>query len=323
MRPTGLARRADQRFMEPAPPERLAMLRILIGAFGLIYLVVRLPHLLAVARFDDARFDPVGPLAWLPGPLTPGVGQVVLAAALAAGAAYVAGWRWRISGPAFALLFLAITTYRSSWGQVFHVENLPALHLLILAAVPAADTWSLDRRAGRTGRHRQDPSVWGWPVRLITLVTVLSYVVAGWAKIRNGGMDWVTGDVLRNQVAHDNLRKALHGDTYSPLGELALRHGWLFPPMAAVSMAVELGALVALVRGRWRTIWIVGAWFFHVGVLALMAIGFPYQLVGVAYASFLPVERLPAWLDHRTRNSRVKLQLDRRLHPRVRSEAAR
>jgi hypothetical protein len=297
--PGAVLRRAEGRLLEPGPPERLAALRILIGGFALVYLVVRLPHLLEVAQFDDPRFDPVGPLAWLPGPVTPGVSQAVLAASLAAGAAFVAGWRWRLSGPAFALLFLAVTTYRNSWGQVFHVENLPALHLVILAVAPAADVWSLDQRSGRSRPDQRDPSWWGWPVRLVTLVTVLAYVVAGWAKVRNGGLHWVTGDVLRNQIAHDNLRKALHGDTFSPLGAAAVRHGWLFPPLAAASLAVELGAVVALVRGRLRLVWIGSAWLFHVGVLTLMAIAFPYQLVGVAYASLLPAERLPSWLTSR------------------------
>jgi hypothetical protein len=290
-----MARRADRRLLSPMPPERLAALRVLVGAYALAYLLVRLPHLLAVSRFEDPRFDPIGPLGWLDGPVPPGIGQPALAATLVAGAAFVAGWRWRLTGPAFAVLFLAVTTYRNSWGQVFHTENLVAIHLLLLALAPAADAWSLDRRA-RRARTSDDRTRYGWPVRLISLVTVLAYVVAGWAKIRNGGLHWVTGDVLRNQVAHDNLRKALFDDAYSPVGAAAVRYGWLFPPLAAVSLAVEVGAILALVRGRLRILWIAAAWAFHIGVLALMAIAFPYQLTGVAYASLLPVERAPAWL---------------------------
>ena len=38
--------------------------------------------------------------------------------------------------------------------------------------------------------------------------------------------------------------------------------------------------------------WVLAAWAFHLGVVALMAIAFPYPLSGIAYASFLPVERL-------------------------------
>jgi hypothetical protein len=36
----------------------------------------------------------------------------------------------------------------------------------------------------------------------------------------------------------------------------------------------------------------MAAWSFHVGVAALMAITFPYPLVGIAFAPLLPVERL-------------------------------
>lgn len=288
----------DRRFLAPAPPQRLAALRLLVGGYALGYLVARLPHWLAVARFDGPRFEPVGPLWFLDGPVPPGVSHGVLAAAVLAGAGFVAGWRWRVSGPAFAVAFLLVTTYRSSWGQVFHTENLVALHLLLLALAPAADAWSLGRRrttapSARARRPAQRSwTAYGWPVRLVSVATVLTYVVSGWAKVRNGGLDWLVGDVLRNQVAHDNLRKALMGDLWSPLAETALAHGWIFPPMAVASVAVELLAPLALLRGRFRLAWVGGAWCFHVGVLALMAIAFPYQLTGIVYASLFPVERL-------------------------------
>jgi hypothetical protein len=61
-----------------------------------------------------------------------------------------------------------------------------------------------------------------------------------------------------------------------------------------LTVTVELGAWVALLGGRWRTAWVVAAWLFHVGVLALMAILFAYQLSGVAFAPFFRLERLAA-----------------------------
>jgi len=293
---------ADRRLLEPAPAARLGLLRVLVAGYALAFLLVRLPHLLAVARFDDPRFAPVGPLAWLPGPVTPGVGQLVLGAALASGLAAALGWCWRVTGPAFAVAFLAVTTYASSWGQIFHTENLPALHLLVLAVAPAADAWSLDSR--RRGQPEPQPAArYGWPVRLVTLVTVLAYVVAGWAKVRNGGLAWVSGDVLRNHIAHDALRKSLVGASHSSLGTALLAHAWVFPPMALASLVVELGAPLALLRTRLRTLWVIAAWGFHLGVLALMGIGFPYQLSGIAYASLAPVERVPDRLPRLWRRS--------------------
>jgi hypothetical protein len=289
----------ETRFRAPAPPERLAVLRGLVGAYALVYLVIRLPYLLGVARTDDARFEPVGPLAWLRDPISPGMGQAVVAVAVASGVAFVAGWRWRASGPTFALAFLAVTTYRSSWGQIFHTDNLPALHLLVLAVSPAADAWSLDARRRATAPPPPSPEH-GWPVRLLSLLTVGTYAVAGWAKLRNGGLGWVGGDVLRHHIAHDALRKTLIGGSHSSLGAALLDHAWVFGPMAVASLAVELGAPLALLGRRLRALWAVAAWVFHAGVLALMGIGFSYPLSGVAFASLFAVERLPRWLAERS-----------------------
>ena len=81
---------------------------------------------------------------------------------------------------------------------------------------------------------------------------------------------------------------------------VAVRIGAVAPPgrgrsLATLTIVVELGAPVVLLARRWATAaWVGAAWGFHVGILALMAIAFPYQLTLVAFAPLLPVERLPA-----------------------------
>ncbi len=280
----------DRWLLTPAPAERLAALRLLVGGFALGYLLVRLPHLLDVAAFDPRRFEPVGPLAWMGRPLAPATARAVLAVVLVAGVGFVAGWRWRLTGPSFALGVLVVAAYRNSWGHVLHTDHLVTLHLLVLAATPAADAWSLDRRR-RQGPGAAPDARYGWGIRVMCLATVCTYVLAGWAKLRNGGVDWLTGDVLRNHVAYDNLRKALLGDVYSPVGARLVAHPWLFVPFAWLTVAVELGAPLALLGGRWRTLWCAAAWAFHLGVVVVMAIMFPYPVLGVAYASFFAVER--------------------------------
>jgi hypothetical protein len=162
-------------------------------------------------------------------------------------------------------------------------------HTAVLAIAPAAAVWSLDQRrqAGATPLPHSD---YGWPLRLMTVLTVITYVLAGLAKVRHGGGDWVSGDVLRNLIAHDNLRKIVLGDVHSPIGGWLVSHRWLFPPMALASVIVELGAPVVFLGGRVRRAWILTAWLFHLGVLALMAISFFYPLTGVAYASMLHPE---------------------------------
>jgi hypothetical protein len=281
---TGLLAAADRWLLAPAPPERLATLRILVGGYCLGFLVVRFPGFLHAARLPERQFEPVGPLVWMPASVSTVAFVTVLVVTVLAGVAFVAGWRWRWSGPGFAVLFLLVTTYRLSWGHVLHTEHLAALHLLVIG-FSAAATLNRDREARPDARF-------GWPVRIMALLTVTTYVLAGLAKVRLGGMGWLTGDVLRNQVAYDNLRKELLGDLHSPLGGWLVHYGWVFVPLAALTVAVELAAPVALRGGRVRTVWVALAWSFHVGIAALMAISFPYQMLGIAYAPLFRCERL-------------------------------
>ncbi|HEX6420735.1 MAG TPA: hypothetical protein VFZ77_19690 [Acidimicrobiales bacterium] len=285
--------------LAPAPAARLAVLRILVGGYATAWTAVRLPAHLAHIDQPPDRWQPVGALAPLASPPPAGVIMAVAVAAPLLGLLVVAGWRIRVVGPLLAAATLLLATLDSSWGQVFHTENLVVLHLVILAVAPgAADTLAV----GRRGPAPAPDGRYGWPVRLAAVVVVVAYVIAGVAKLRSGGLDWMGGDTLRHLVAHDNLRKALLGDSWSPLGARAVAHAWLFPPLAVLTVAIELGAPVALLGRRWRTVWVGAAWGFHVGVLALMAILFPYQLAGVAFAPFFRLERLPALLAARRRH---------------------
>jgi hypothetical protein len=275
-----------------APPERLAMVRILVGGYALVWLALALPGVLALANGDDARFDPVGVVSVLHRPVPVTLVAVVAVATFLAGAAFVAGAAGRLSGPLFAVGFLALATYRNSWGQIFHTENLVVLHLGVLAVVPCADAWAVGARRG------PPPSAsprYGRPLVLLSIITVVTYVLAGVAKLRASGTAWIGGDVLRNQIASDNLLKVRFGAPASAVADAALAHAWLFPPMAAATIAIELGAPVALLGGRWRNAWAAGAWLFHMAVLVLMTTFFPYELSGVAFASMFAVERLVWW----------------------------
>lgn len=253
---------------------RLAVVRVLVGTYAAIWLAVRLPHHLDLADLPDARWEPVGLLTVLGEPPPAWLARAVAVAAVPAAVALAAGWRRRVSAPICALTLLAVTTYASSWGQLFHTENLLVLHVGVLAGAALV-------------RHPPDPAL---VLRAMLVATAAAYVVSGLAKLRNGGWDWVSGDALAHQVAFDNLRKAVIGAPHSPLGAALVPHAWVFAPMALGALAVELGAPVVLLGRRAPVAWAAAAWLFHVGVLALMAIAFPYQLAGVAFAPGLPVE---------------------------------
>ncbi len=270
----------------PAPAERLAALRILIGSYALVYVAVRLPELVGVARYGRTQFHPVGITRVLDAPLPP---SVVLALALATClllAAFVAGFAFRATAPLAALALLWTLTYRNAWGQVFHTENLLVLHVIALALAPAADAWAVGAPRGPA------PAGYGWPIKLLAALTAATYVLAGIAKLRIAGFDWLDGELLRNQIAIDNLRKALLGDHVAPLAHLVLDHPSPLVVFSAAALVIELGAPLALAGRRLGYAWALAAWGFHAGVVLLMNIWFPYPLVGLAFLPLVPAEKV-------------------------------
>jgi hypothetical protein len=206
---------------------------------------------------------------------------VVAMVTVVTGVAALGAVAWPVTAPLFAIGFLWLTSFGASWGQILHTEHLVVLHLLVLAAAPS----------GRGGS-----ATTGWPLKVMSVVTAATYFVAGVAKFRfGGGLDWLDGDGLLRLVAHDNLRKRLLGDAWSPISPFAVGHPLFFQFGAWLTVVVELGAPLALVGRRWAYTWVALAWTFHLMVLTIMAVLFPYPLCGVAFASLLPVERLFAW----------------------------
>lgn len=289
------------------PPERLALTRVVVGAFAVVYLVIRTPSLLSVVDFLPQQFVPVGLTSWLPAPLPAPLVVASAALALVTSLLFVFGLAFTYSAPLFALSLLWVTTYRSSWGMVFHTDNLLTLHVLLLALSPAADVFSLDAR--RALKHGRPPpgapdARYGWALRAMSLVTVITYALAGVAKLKLAGSPWLEGELLRAQMAYDNLRKIELGTEVFPLGPWLVQQHGVFRALALLTMVVELGAPLALLGRRIAAAWAAMAWGFHVSVVLMMTIAFPYQLCGIAYVSFFPIEQAWAWLATHWRTRR-------------------
>jgi hypothetical protein len=281
--------RFDRWFWQPAPAERLATLRVLTGAFAVSYLIARWHVMVDFSRLHASRFEPVGVTRVLDAPLPAALVWALWAACVALGVAFTLGWRFRASGPAFALLLLWVTTYRNSWGMIFHTDNLLVVHALCLAVTPAAAALALDAR----GRPNP-PQDWrfGWPIKLICALTLATYVIAGVAKLRGAGLSWAEGDVLRNYIAYDAMRKIQLGSIHSPFGAWIVRYDAPFPILSSLTLALELGAPLALLGPRIAALIAAGLWSFHFGILVSMAIAFPYPLTGIGLAPLLPAERI-------------------------------
>jgi len=237
-----------------------------VAAYFAVYLVIRAPAFWALRNNAAAAFDPVGVLWWLDRPVT---GSVVIGAwAATALLAVVVGadWKPEITAPVFATAALLLLTYRSSWGQILWFENLPALHALVV---------------GLTVRVKDD-----WALRLAAIVTVITYVLAGIAKLQIGGVAWVTDGSLANHIAFSAARLQVLGGTPSPIAGPLLSVGPLVTVAGGAALLIELVAPLALFR-RFRLIWIVGAWLMHAAIAASMFVVFAYPLFGFAFLPLL------------------------------------
>ena len=279
------------------------MLRILIFGYAAVWTIVRAPHLVDTIDLASRRLDAIGPLWWLTEPMPEVVILVAVALTPIACGAAALGWQYRLSAPIAALGFLLLTAYRNSWGQIFHTENLAALHLCVLAVVPfAAVYWSVGNTVQNEREEHEELS--RFVVRALSVLTVGTYFVAGIAKLRISGLAWVDGDVLRHHIAFDNARKELFGDPTAPFGALMLRHSRTLAPAAIASIIVELTAPLALLHRRAAWAWAGIAVVFHFVILGVMAIVFPYHLIGIALAPLLPVERVCRLVNWRKRLDR-------------------
>lgn len=282
----------DRWLFQVAPATRLATLRILCGLYATIFLIARSQSFWSVTHLPARQVEGVGILWFMKEPIPATLFHVVFLATIGLGVAFTFGWRFRYIGPAFSLLFLCVATYRMSFGHVIHTEHLIALHLLVIGFSQSGDAYALKTKSEHSVRH-DSSSIYGWPIQIMILLTVITYVLAGISKVQHGGWDWLTGDVLRHQVAYDNLRKELLGSAHSRVGGWLVRFAWVFPPIAIATTFVEVGAFVALFSSqKWRWVFAVSAWAFHVGVVLTMAISFPYPLSFVAYAPFFAVEKM-------------------------------
>jgi hypothetical protein len=276
----------------PAPPERLAALRIAIGGFALVWMIARLPEVLSVARLPATEFAPVGVIRVLAMPV-PVVAVVAIAVATAACLiGFTAGLGYRITAPLAAIGLLWTLSYRNSWGMVFHTENLLVLHVIALACTPAADAWTIRRAAAE---REPRTAGYGWAIKLLAAVTCATYLLAGIAKLRLAGLSWIDGAQLGNQIAVDNLRKDLLGATIAPLARLLVAHPEGLVVFSVGTLVIELGAPLALLGGRIARMWVWGAWGFHVGVVLAMNVWFPYPLAWVAFLPLIEAEHLVGW----------------------------
>lgn len=290
-----ILQRISQYWFEPLLPQRLALLRIATGAFSLWYLLNRVNLFSHLSESGEAMFAPIGAAWWLESPLPDSWVQIFLGITLLLNIAYLLGWKFRWTGPLFAMSLLLLISYRNSWSMIYHDLHALALQVLVIGFTASAGAFAID--AGRKGREAIAHWRYGWPVKLICSATVLTYFLAGVAKVNSDlGWSWAGGEALRLQVAADTLRKeVLGGGTATPLFEWMYEHSWMFLIMGVATLVLELGAPLALAHRRLGMGWALLTWLMHWGIFFVMDITFRFQLSGLIFLPFFELEKVLPW----------------------------
>jgi hypothetical protein len=256
---------------EPVPRGRVAAFRSLIYLFVAADIVIFTPWVRSHAAMPAQLYQSllVGRLLRLPTPtplLVHSVFWLLLAAALAAATARaprVLGWT------VFALYFEWMII-AMSYGKVDHDR----FGLLVaLAALPTAG------RARHGDPERTEAG--GWALRVTQIAVVCTYFLAAWAKLRFGGLDWVTSSVLARAIVR-------RGTDFADL-IAGVPHLLILAQLGIV--AFELASpLIFVVPARWRTAAVGFFYSFHAVTFAAITISFMPHLA--ALTSFLPLEKV-------------------------------
>lgn len=252
-------------WLAPAVDERaFTRWRRLTGVAMAVYLLVRVRPLTS----SPDLWEPVLALRWLSGPLPSAVLWGLWIVALIGSVE----WVWRAvpvrSLPQFgAIALFVLLGHRSSGGQILWFDILPVLHVLTLAAAGS----------------RFDPIRAGWAMRLAALTTVITYVLAGIAKLRYGGLEWVGEGALERNVAFSAARFEAFGGTPSPAASALADLGLASVVFSIAVVLIELAAPIALFGRRRAWVWSGLAWVMHVVIALTMFVVFHWPLVGLAF----------------------------------------
>jgi hypothetical protein len=258
--------RLDGWLFAPEPAGRVRAMRSALAA--LIALRLATGPYGELAGQPAALFRPVWFLSWLDQmPSAEVLIGLQVVGCVAAGLAVV-GWRERGTLLVAWSSLLVLTGCWASRGKVQH-NDLPLLLVAgVLAVAPVGIRWTDERRG----------PAWGWPVRTSLLVVTGIYFLTGFQKVVSSGPAWVVSDHLRNVLY--GARFTGHAPTDQVSLFIADRP-WLAHLVALLTIVIELGAVVALLRERTRVAYVVAVALLHAGIF--LTLGLDYSLwVGTA-----------------------------------------
>ncbi|MFC0529463.1 MFS transporter permease [Phytohabitans kaempferiae] len=265
---------------EPVPRGRIAAFRTLVYLFVVADLTVITPWVRTHAHVPGDLYQPllVGRILPLPTP-TPLLVHAIFWILLVTSLAAATGRAPRVLGWTVFALYFEWMIIAMSYGKVDHDRFGFLVALAVLPTVGRA-------RHGDTTRTEAG----GWALRVTQIAVVCTYFLAAIAKLRFGGLDWLTSSVLARAI----IRRG------TDFADLIAQVPYLLIVAQFGIVAFELlSPLIFVLRDRWRHAGIGFFYTFHLFTYAAITISFAPHLV--AMASFLPLEKVRPieWLKAR------------------------
>jgi hypothetical protein len=256
---------------EPVPRGRVAAFRTLVYLFVAADLVIFTPWVRGHAGTPGQLYQPllVGRLLPLPVP-TPALVHAIFWILLAAALAAATGRAHRLLGWTVCALYSEWMIIAMSYGKVDHDR----FGLLVaLATLPTAGP----ARHGDPERTEAG----GWALRVTQIAVVCTYFLAAWAKLRFGGLDWVTSSVLARAIVRrgTDLADLIAG----------VPHLLILAQLGIIAFELTSPAIF-LLPSRWRTAAVAFFYSFHAVTFVTITISFMPHLA--ALTSFLALEKV-------------------------------
>ncbi|MBM2617686.1 MFS transporter permease [Actinoplanes sp. LDG1-06] len=255
----------------PVPLGRIAAFRTLVYVFVALDLTVFTPWVLSHANTPGDLYQPllIGRILHLPTP-THLLVWAVFWALIVLSLAAATGRAPRILGWAVFALYLEWMVIAMSYGKVDHDRVGLLVALAVLPTIGKA----------RFGDKTLSEAA-GWALRVTQIAVICTYFLAAWAKLRFGGIDWLTSAVLAQAIIRRGTWLADH---------IAVVPGLLIAAQAGIILFELLSPLIFVIPQRFRWMGVAFFYSFHVMTFSMITISFAPHLV--AMASFLALERV-------------------------------
>lgn len=250
---SGLSGRLKRFYFAPGDSLSLGVNRFLICTLVLyVYFFYRGNHASFWSEVPDVYWMPIHAFRWLSIPRLPAAWLDLLDAVWFVSLVCAAlGIATRCSSLVAFLCGAYLISLPQNFGKVDTSDGPVVLMLLILAASPCGDAFSLDairRGVSWTGNTRSP--AYGWPNKAGQILFVCVFGAAGFSKLHHSGLAWMTAENMSNillQVHYTGL----------PAGRVGLRLAEM--PFACWAMAVatvvcEASAPLALFTARIRVV---------------------------------------------------------------------